>query len=363
MLKIDILKSENALYSYFMRKFFLIACCGWASMYACTGVKLVAKDGSVVHGRTWDGMAELDAALVVVPRAIPFAGTTHLGEGLRYTSKYAAMGLIAHNQPAILDGINEKGLCAAAFSFNGYAHYMPLDEHTVSLALSPAECVHWILTQHATVDEVRAALSSVIIAKTAVKGWGNQTPAFHYIVYDRNGKSLVIQPIDGKLVVYDNALGLLTGGPSFSWHMTQLRQTVFSSVENIKPFKLNRFSILPHDAQLSSLPGGASSSARFIRAGLLQSGLHGNTSEEAALRAFHILNQFDLLPQTGKEYTQLCCVRDPQTLKFYFKTYADPSIRVIDLNQFDLDDPEIKRLSIAETNLPQAAADISAELN
>lgn len=340
-----------------MRKFFLMACCGWASVQACTGIKLVAKDGSSVQGRTLDWAAELDAALVVVPRGAAFAGTTPLGEGLRYTSTYGAVGIVAHNRPALLDGINEKGLCAAAFSFSGYAHYTPVDAQNVSLALSPTECVHWMLTQHATVDEVREALSHVVIGKTT------DAPAFHYIVYDRSGKSLVIQPLDGKLVVYDNALGILTGGPSLSWHMAQLRQTVSSSIENIKPLKLTRFSLLPQDAQLSGLPGGPSSSARFIRAALLQSGMHGNTSEEAALRAFHILNQFDLLPQAGKEYTQLSCVRDPQTLKFYFRTYADPSIRVIDLNQFDLDEPEIKHLSIAETNLPHTAADISAELN
>jgi choloylglycine hydrolase len=149
----------------------------------------VAKDGSVVHGRTLDWALELDAALVVVPRAAVFSGTTHLGEGLRYISKYGAVGLIAHNQPAILDGINEKGLSAAAFSFNGYARYTPVDAQNVSLALSPTECVHWILTQHATVDEVREALSHVVIGKTP------DAPAFHYIVYDRSGKSMVIKPL------------------------------------------------------------------------------------------------------------------------------------------------------------------------
>jgi choloylglycine hydrolase len=143
--------------------------------------------------------------------------------------------------------------------------------------------------------------------------------------------------------------------------MGQLRKHAFSSVGTIKPLKLN--GLLPLETELSRLPGDSSSTARFIRAALNSSGIHGNTTEEAVNVAFHILNQFDLLPQSNKEYTQLSCVRDPDALKFYFRTYADSSIRVVDLNQFDLDEPEIKHLFIAETNLPQAAVDISAELN
>lgn len=335
----------------------------YAALHACTGIKLTAKDESVIHGRTFDFAKELNPALVVVPRGLNCTAMTRQGEGLCYVTKYAAVGLIALNQPAILDGINEKGLAAAAFMFNGYAQYRPLDEQNQSFALSPIELPQWILTQCSTLEEVRHALGKIVLVSTLIKEWGKEPPAFHYIVYDRRGKSLVIEPIEGKLVVYENTLGVLTNGPPFSWHMAELRQHAFSSVTHIKPFKLNGHSLLPPKTQFSTLPGDSSSSARFIRAAFSTSGIHGNNREETVNTAFHILNQFDLLPQNHKEYSQLSCVRDPEALKFYFRTYTDSSIRVVDLNQFDLDDPEMKHLSIAETNLPQTAVDISAELN
>ena len=39
------------------------------------------------------------------------------------------------------------------------------------------------------------------------------------------------------------------------------------------------------------------------------------------------------------------CAKDPQGLKYYFKTYQDQTIRVVDLNRFDLNAKEIKRVA------------------
>src|SRR5690349_6094101 len=88
-----------------------------AKGWACSGVKLIAENGSAIHGRTWECGVHLDTSIVVVPRGYAFTGTTPQGPGLFFTAKYGAMGVIAFHQPAILDGINEAGLSVGAFHF------------------------------------------------------------------------------------------------------------------------------------------------------------------------------------------------------------------------------------------------------
>jgi choloylglycine hydrolase len=339
---------------------------GWT----CTGIKLIAENGSSVHGRTWECGVHLDTSIAVVPRGYAFTGTTPHGPGLSYKARYGAMGVIAFHQPAILDGINEAGLSVGAFHFPGHAQYADIGPSNRKLALSPVEFPHWILTQFATVEEVRAGLNTALIAPTIIRGWGKAPPSFHYIVFDKTGKSLVIEPIGGQLVVYDNKLGVLTNAPSFSWHMNHLRQFVHLAMGNMQSLSLKELELSSLSSTRFSLPGDLTPSARFVRAALISAQIKkAENTEKAVHQAFHLLNQFDIpfgMARDEKsilgygDYTALMSVRDPFDLKYYFKTYVDPSIRMVDLHQFDLDEPHIKRIRIANTD--QCAADISSEL-
>jgi choloylglycine hydrolase len=59
------------------------------------------------------------------------------------------------------------------------------------------------------------------------------------------------------------------------------------------------------------------------------------------------------------DYTQVTCVRDPQALKYYFKTYDDQTMKMVDLNSFELNAKEIKSFN---TSGRQAYVDVSAKL-
>ena len=150
---------------------FLLA--GTASMDACTGIKLKAKDGSVVHGRTLEFGIPVHVTTAVVPRNYEFKATTPNGPGLTYKSKYAAVGAIAFDNVAILDGMNEKGLSVGTFYFPTFAGYTQTTAENQPKSLSPVDFPNWIVTQFATVEEVKAALPNVVIAPTVVKAWGN----------------------------------------------------------------------------------------------------------------------------------------------------------------------------------------------
>ena len=59
------------------------------------------------------------------------------------------------------------------------------------------------------------------------------------------------------------------------------------------------------------------------------------------------------------DYTMLTVARDPQALKYYWKSYDDQSIRVVDMNALDLNGKELLRLS---TKGKQTVLDVTKEL-
>lgn len=339
---------------------------------ACTGIRLTADDGASVSGRTIEFGEALDTKVAVIPKNYTFTGKAPKGDGLVYHSKYAAVGIYCFDYQVLMDGINEMGLVAASFYFPGYANYSDITEENQSKALSPVEFPNWILTQFATLEEVKAALSSVVIGPTVTKGWGETPPPFHYIVYDKSGDSLVIEPLDGKLVVYESKIGTITNSPTFDWHMTNLRNYINLTTFDAKPITLRGVELAPfgQGSGMVGLPGDFTPPSRFVRAAIFSStATPSQDSQSAVYQAFHILNQFDIpigivnqkvdgIVKT--DYTQLTSVKDPKELRYYFKTYQDQTIQFIDLNHFDLNAKNIKSKG---TQGRQLSVDISSYLS
>lgn len=328
---------------------------------ACTGIQLKANDGTTVSGRTVEFGISLDLNGVVVPRHYTFHGTLPDGKtGLTYQSKYAAIGGAMFGASDIADGMNEKGLVIGDFYFPGYAEYAPVTQHNMNKALSPTEFSNWILTQFATVDEVKKGIKSVVIVATTPKGWPI-LPPFHYVVYDKSGKSIAIEPINGELKVYDNPMGVFTNSPTFDWQMTNLANYINLSpinppTKSIDGVTLQQFG---NGAGLHGLPGDFTPPSRFVRAAVFSStAIKPANADAAVLAVFHILNQFDIPVgavreqqngQTSNEYTLATTVKDPNNMKYYFKTYNNQNISVIDFAAFDLNAATIKSISMQGT--------------
>lgn len=75
---------------------------------------------------------------------------------MAWEAKNAAVGAIAFDDPAILDGLNEQGLAVGGFYFPGFAE----DTETTSedQAVSMSDFPNGLLTSFADVAEVRAAV-------------------------------------------------------------------------------------------------------------------------------------------------------------------------------------------------------------
>jgi len=340
----------------------------WASTTAnaCTGILLKNADGTIVHGRTLEFGVPVVIDFAVEPRGYSFTGTTPLGEGKKWTAKYGALGAIAFGNLGIMDGINEKGLAIGTFYFPSFAEYTPTTAQNQEKSMSSIDFSNWILTQFASVEEVRAAIESgeAVVAPTPIPGWPGGVQPFHWLVTDKSGKSLVIEPLGGKLVLYDNPLGVLTNSPTFDWHMTNLRNYVALSPRDVPPVKLDgkTFQSFGMGAGMLGLPGDFTPPSRFVRAAVFSATAFAAPDAAAGVfNGFHILNNFDIPHGAARtnegggghaDETLFTVMRDPQNLRIYYKSYGDQTIRMADLNRFDLDAKDVMRLPTASDTQP-----------
>lgn len=328
---------------------------------ACTGIRLIAEDGTVVHARTLEFATDIQSELIMVPRGYARTGTTPDGkEGLKWTTKYASVGMNGVGLPILFDGLNEKGLAAGMFYFPTSAGYMPYTAADAGKTIAQWEVASWVLENFASVDEVKANIANVVVPAVVFTGWGF-APEAHYIVHDATGKSIVIEYVGGKLNVYDNPLGVVTNSPTFDWHMTNLRNFVNYSMTNAPPVQLGTIKLLPtgQGSGMAGLPGDFTPPSRFVRAvAFSQSVFPSKTGHDAVLQAFHILNQFDIPKGAAREqkdehgnipadYTLWTSASDLKARQYFFRTHENSQIRMVDLMKMDIDGKNIVKMSIA----------------
>ena len=328
------------------------------SAQACTGIRLIAVDGTVVHARTLEFGIDLHSEILMVPRGYERTGTTPDGkDGLKWKAKYASVGMNGAGLPILFDGLNEKGLAAGLFYFPTSAGYMPYTAADAGKTIAQWEVGSWILENFATVDEVKANIGNIVVPAVVFADWGF-APEAHYIVHDASGKSIVIEYVGGKLNVHDNPLGVVTNSPTFDWHMTNLRNYVNFSMTNVPPVKLGPVTLMPtgQGSGMLGLPGDFTPPSRFVRAvAFSQSVLPVQDRRRRGLEAFHILNQFDIPKGSARDgekdangniqadYTLWTAASDLKTRRYYFRTYDNSQIRMVDLMKMNVDGKDIVR--------------------
>jgi choloylglycine hydrolase len=317
--------------------------------FACTGISLKAGDGAAIRGRTLEFGFPMQSKVIVVPAGQDMSGTLPDGsKGLIYKSRYAIVGANALGLPVILDGINDQGLSVGLFYFPNYAKYADVTPENASHALAPQEFGIWALANFATVDEVREAVKDIVLVPTPAPGLGSPQGAVagaHFFLQDKSGKSLVVEPVDGTLKVHDAPLGVMTNAPTYDWHMTNLVNYINLSVKDVDKLKVGPITVnaFGSGAGLLGLPGDFTPPSRFVRAAVYsQSAAPNATADDAVLSAFHILNQFDIpkgavvnsaIGEPVDEITEWTSVADLKNLRWYFRSYDDQSIHMVDLKE------------------------------
>ncbi|MBS0251970.1 MAG: choloylglycine hydrolase family protein [Proteobacteria bacterium] len=336
---------------------------------ACTGIRLIAEDESPVFGRTMEfGADMLEFNLIVVPRRTPFRGVTDTGEnGMAWNGKYGFVAAIPYDIMAATEGVNEKGLQAGMFFFQPFdrAKYMAPDPAQYKNTIASWQLLTWVLSQAATVEDVKKLLPDVRVVDAVPipkkEGWDFE-PKIHYAINDASGASIVVEYLDGELHIFDNPLGTITNAPDFPWHQENLKQYTNLSVDVIPPVKRSEAEAGPTGLDIgtkANLPGVITSPNRFVRAALFSLyALPMKDSKEGVQRVLNILNNFDIplgykqyRHADGKvypQYTQWTSVTDMRNRRLYFRTFSDPRLKVVDLNDFNLDAASITKIKVGD---------------
>jgi choloylglycine hydrolase len=331
---------------------------GTPLVFACTGITIKSKDGSVIFARTLEYAVDIKSNIIIVPRGKEYVGSTPTAEpGLRWKTKYGMVGMNAFDMPVLVDGLNEKGLHVGLFYFPGFAKYQQIKAEEIGKTLAPWQLGVFLLGTCANVKEAAAAAKKLCVGAVVQKDMGF-VPPVHFIVTDAKESCIVLEHIGGELKIYENPLGVMSNSPSFDWHMTNLSNYVNLTVSNVPKIEVGGKELkgLGQGSGMLGLPGDFTPPSRFVRAvAFSKSALPVGTAREGVLQAFHILNQFDIPKgaargvEQGKEvadYTLWTSAADLKNLRYYFRTYDNSKIRMIDLKSADLDAKEIKTLFI-----------------
>ena len=342
---------------------------------ACTSFILKAENGDIVYGRTLEFALQLQSQLVIVPRnlaikAVGPDGTA--GSGLAYTTKYGATGANGLGLPIIVDGINEKGLAAGMLFFPGLAEFQDVAAEDAANSIASYEIVTYILTQFATIQEVKDGLPKIKVNRAPQAAFKMAVPV-HVTVHDAAGNSLVVEYVGGALQITDNPTSVLTNAPEISWHLGNLAQTANATAEPVDGFKINGTNFAPWStgSGMNGLPGDLSSSSRFVRAAFFAANAPAfKDGDEGMGIAFHILNQFDIPPGSvrtaaggsagggvaGYEVTEWISSSDLKNGIYQIKTYGNSAIRQVSLQSADLDAKEVRFIPLDQ---PPVVTDLS----
>ena len=258
------------------------------------------------------------------------------------------------------DGINDQGVYCGGFYHMGTEQYSPEPAGPGQTNLSAMDFPSWVLGQVGSVAELKARLSDdqhpVYVRQFYVQEddapvtQASKFPQLHYKVVDPTGAAVVIEFLNGKAVVTDS-VGVITNNPTYDWQKTNLSNYVGLATTNYESVRFlnNVYKKLSNGTGGLGLPGDFTSPSRFVRAVYFLSATLANidiaSPEEAVLRAFRILNQFDipegsvveLNPNPAKkpvmEATSWTSMADLKNLRYYYHTMTSRTIRVIDLKE------------------------------
>ena len=332
----------------------IIACAAifTPSSDACTGITLKAQDGAVVYGRTMEwGSFDLLSRVVIIPRGHPFAGQTpDQKPGKTWTGTYGLVGLDAVEKDVIADGMNEKGLTVGLFYHPGFAEYPAYDPALAADSIAPLDVGQFLLSQCATLEEVRSAIAKVRVVPVVEPAIG-VAPPMHYFVTEASGKAIVIEFLKGEMKIFDNPLGVLTNAPSYDWHETNLRNYINLSPVALPGKKIGELDFKPlgGGSGMIGLPGDNTPPSRFIRAvAATKTARVTPTGEETIYELFRILDNFNLplgaAEGSGAEKTHgmrsstiWTTGYDTKNLRMFYHTQNNRRVRMLDLTRIDFE--------------------------
>ncbi|CAH1692897.1 Penicillin amidase [Hyphomicrobiales bacterium] len=365
----------------------------------CTSLSYRDVSGKVYFGRTLELTMELPYEVVWFPVGFPTISQVESAAPISFNARH---GVLAVTMPCrvptadkpidiadlkVLEGMNDVGLTFSLLSYPaaGGGHRSVAVTQSV---LGASDLGAWVLGQFASVADVKAALAEqpVMVEPLAILG-GVESP-FHYVVHDTTGAALVIEFNRGEMSVYDNPVGVMTNGPDFPWHLTNLNNYTFLSNVDTSVAKFGSYKAVQPDSGIATagLPASNTSVGRFVRAAYYAHYTEKAATPDAAVGTLaHILNAFDRprgvtidYPDEGgshleveglkeeaaasyaTEFTSWTSLSDLDRKLFFIRGYAGLNFTRFDLTTLaGLDKPRVIPLKALGAAAPDATADLA----
>ncbi|MFK4824899.1 linear amide C-N hydrolase [Paenochrobactrum sp. BZR 588] len=330
-------------------------------LLACTALLFRSKEGNAYAGRTMELSVELPYVLASIPKGHQFTSTADDHPALNFQTSHAIFAIAipngSLNDLKILEGINDQGLTFSVLAYAGASG--PVDKAEQNKAmLAAVDLGAWVLGQYATAADVKAALEENIVILTKLAPLKGAVTPFHFVIHDRSGKSIVVEFSDEKQNVYDNPVGVMTNGPDFNWHLTNLSNYTFLNNLDCSKGKFGDLEVSQPDSGIATagLPSSNTSVGRFVRAAYYANFAEKTPSQDAIRMLGHIMNNFDrprgitIDPinsggldiesasaigdaQYKSEYTSWTVLGDLANNQFYVRTYSGINFTKFDLNR------------------------------
>jgi choloylglycine hydrolase len=332
---------------------------------SCTSIVLGGNDGGRVYGRTMEFGIPLHSQVLQMPRGYANIGIGPdgtAGKGKSWTSKYAVIGANVFGLPFYVDGMNEAGLAGGLLNAPNTAVYQKVPPRQDAHSIAPQQLLTYVLTNFATVDEVREALPKIYVSNSPMKEWGG-IPKAHMTLHDAKGGNIVVEYLDGKLVISDNVIGVLTNDPPLAWHLANIGNYANLSGLDKRPITVDGKVFPPASSGngLHGMPGSMLSPDRFVRATLFVLNTPSDaTTEVQSARAWHILNNFDIPygsiyldassgyggGANAYEYTEWTVVADLKNKTYSIRSFENPHIMTVDFKSFDLNAKNVTSVAL-----------------
>ena len=329
---------------------------------SCQNIRVQAKDGSVVIGRSME-FTQIDAAVNTYLVTEP-AGTSYTMPSLpncetpvTFTSLYKIARFRVYFDGSwantTMGGINSAGISGSSLYFTACAKFpqpSTISGNECSKAIPQTNIVLWVLARYDSIWKLERDLKkkkgSPFPTVWDQGDIGLETIPIHYAFHDSKGRSLVLEYTADGMKYYENTVGVMTNSPEYSWHMTNLRLYPQARRADWPGFAWKyareKYVASPFwtGSGLTGVPGDYTSPSRFIKAALsVNLILKPRTADEAVIQAIHLMNAADMpLGIAGPsadvaDFTWWTTLHDIERKCVYFRGYSDPSYKKVCLNK------------------------------
>ena len=178
---------------------------------ACSRVLYVAKDGTVITGRSMDWGEDLKSNMWVLPRGMKRDGMGGKNS-ISWESKYGSL-IVTGYDIGTSEGMNEKGLVVNMLALAESDYGKPPEGAKVICLSTWAK---YILDNHATVAEAVADLEKENFQVQTVVLPTGKPGNMHLAISDSTGDSAIFEYVKGKLVIHHGKqYKVMTNSPTY----------------------------------------------------------------------------------------------------------------------------------------------------